>query len=53
VLKMLHDPDIAFSVVPERLQVCADFMHATGVVKIKAADWKELAFPHLYGLQGS
>lgn len=53
VLKQLRDPDIGFSVTPERLWAYAEFMHATGAVKVKADDWRELMFPMLHNLQGS
>lgn len=53
VLKQLRDPDIGFSVVPERLWSYADFMFTTGVAKARARDWKELTFPTLHDRQGS
>jgi NitT/TauT family transport system substrate-binding protein len=53
VLKQLRDPEISFSVVPERLWTYADFMHSTGVVKTKASDWTELTFANLHDRKGS
>ena len=53
VLKQLRDPEISYSVVPERLWAYADFMHSTGVIKIKANDWGELSLPNLHNRQGS
>jgi NitT/TauT family transport system substrate-binding protein len=31
----------------------AEFMQRTGTVKEKPADWKEMFFPGLHGVQGS
>jgi NitT/TauT family transport system substrate-binding protein len=30
-----------------------DFMHSSGVIKVKPASWKELFFPNMHNVPGS
>lgn len=39
--------------VPENTMKYAEFMHAIGTIKVKAASWKELFFPEVHALAGS
>jgi sulfonate transport system substrate-binding protein len=53
VLKMLEDPDIKFTLAPERIMKFVEFMNRVGTLKNKPASWKELFFPEVHGLTGS
>jgi NitT/TauT family transport system substrate-binding protein len=50
---MLNDPEIEFTMTPKNVMKYADFMHKTGALKQKPANWKELCFDNLHGLPGS
>jgi len=53
VMSLLNDPQHEFTVVPKNTMKYAEFMQRTGTVKEKPADWKEMFFPGLHGVQGS
>jgi NitT/TauT family transport system substrate-binding protein len=53
VYKMLIDPQMKFSVVPENTMKYAEFMHRVGTIKVRPASWKEMYFPNLHPLRGS
>ena len=53
VLQGLTDPSTKFSSSPERAATMAQFLHTTGVVKNRMADWKEFFFPEIHGNGGS
>lgn len=53
IVEMLQDPEIRYSVVPNRVMVVADFMTKVGAVKKKITSWKDFYFPELHSLPGS
>ncbi|MBL8832021.1 MAG: ABC transporter substrate-binding protein [Rhodospirillales bacterium] len=53
VMSLLNDPQHEFTSVPKNTMKYAEFMQRTGTVKEKPADWKEMFFPELHGVQGS
>lgn len=53
VERILADPNLRFTVVPENTMRFADFMHAIGTIKSKPAEWKDLFFPGIHGRPGS
>jgi NitT/TauT family transport system substrate-binding protein len=53
VMQLLNDPAHEFTAVPKNTFKYAEFMHRTGTVKEKPADWKDMFFPELHGVQGS
>lgn len=50
---ILADPDVTFTLTPQKMMFYADFMARSGLMKNKPADWKELAFDEIQGLPGS
>ncbi len=53
LLKIMEDPQIHYTLAPERLLPFARFMHKVGVIKNDPASWKDLFFPEVHGLPGS
>ena len=53
VEKIVADPEIDFTVVPQRTYIYAEKLHELGVLKNKAADWKEYFFKEAHGGAGS
>lgn len=53
VMSLLNDPAHEFTPVPKNTMKYAEFMARTGTVKEKPADWKDMFFPELHGVQGS
>jgi NitT/TauT family transport system substrate-binding protein len=53
IVGMLNDPKIAFRLQPSATYPVAEFLHATGRVKNKAASWKDLFVPAAHNLNGS
>ena len=53
ILALMNDPQIRYTLVPERLLPFAQFMHQVGTLKTKPASWKDLFFPDIYELSGS
>jgi NitT/TauT family transport system substrate-binding protein len=51
--KMLNDPEIRITMMPENTIKFADFMNKVGTLKNKAASWRDLYFPELHSLPGS
>lgn len=50
---IIRDPDINFTVVPEKAEVFADFQYRVGTIKVKPASWKDLFVPALHDRAGS
>ncbi len=50
---ILADPDVVYSLTPQKVMWYADFMAKVGLIKNKPASWKELAFPEIQNLSGS
>ena len=53
ILKMMNDPQVKYTLAPERVQPYAEFMHQVGTLKNKPASWKDLFFPEIHDLPGS
>jgi NitT/TauT family transport system substrate-binding protein len=53
ILRMLNDPQVRFTVAPERIMKFVDFMNRVGTLKTKANSWKDLFFPEIHQLSGS
>lgn len=53
ILALMNDPQIRYTLVPERILPFAQFMHQVGTLKTRPASWKDLFFPDLHDLSGS
>lgn len=53
VRKIIDDPENDFTVSPHRSQVYADELHKLGVLKNKAASWKDYFFDEAHAQPGS
>lgn len=51
--KMIRDPEIKYTLAPERILPFAQFMHEVGSIKTRPESWSELFFPEIHDLQGS
>jgi len=50
---ILADPDIEYTLTPQKIKQYADFMQQVGSIKVKPDSWKDLFFPEIYDLHGS
>jgi NitT/TauT family transport system substrate-binding protein len=53
LLKIMNDPQMHYTLAPERILPFAEFMHKVGIIKHEPKSWKDLFFPDVYGLPGS
>jgi len=53
VQKIIEDPENQFTISPQQTQVYAEKLHEIGVLKNKAASWKDYFFPEAYANPGS
>ena len=53
ILKIMSDPQVNYTMSPERLLPYAQFMHQVGTLKNKPAAWQDLFFPELHDQPGS
>jgi NitT/TauT family transport system substrate-binding protein len=53
IRKIVDDPENDFTITPQRTFVYASELHNIGVLKNKAASWKEYFFEEAYALPGS
>ena len=53
ILKIMNDPQVNFTMAPERLLPYAQFMHKVGTLKNSPKSWKDLFFPDIHNLPGS
>jgi len=53
VAKIVADPQVRWTLVPENTMKYADFMASVGTLKAKAASWKDYFFPEIYDVNGS
>lgn len=53
ILKMMNDPQIKYTLAPERVLPFASFMHQVGTLKNKPESWKDLFFPDIHEMSGS
>lgn len=45
VVRILDQPDMRYSLAPEGVMRYVDFMHRTGVIKVRPDSWKDMFFP--------
>ena len=53
ILKIMSDPQVNYTMSPERLLPYAQFMHQVGTLKNKPAAWQDMFFPELHDQPGS
>lgn len=53
VQRIVADPEIDFTIVPQRTYVYADQLHALGVLKNRAASWQDYFFSEIHDQPGS
>jgi len=53
ILPMMQDPQVSYTLVPERVLPFARFMHQVGTLKNNPASWQDLFFPEIHSLPGS
>jgi NitT/TauT family transport system substrate-binding protein len=53
ILAIMNDPQVHYTMAPERLLPYAQFMHQVGTLKNRPASWKDLFFPEVHDLPGS
>jgi NitT/TauT family transport system substrate-binding protein len=53
IFKMMSDPQIEYTLAPQRVLPFAEFMHEVGTLKSKPATWKDLFFEDIHDLPGS
>jgi NitT/TauT family transport system substrate-binding protein len=53
ILKILNDPQIAFTQTPQNITQYSDFLFRIGSIKQKPDTWKDLFFPEIHQLPGS
>ncbi|MGE4370735.1 MAG: ABC transporter substrate-binding protein [Burkholderiaceae bacterium] len=51
--KMIRDPQIKYTLAPERVLPFAQFMNDVGVIKNRPEKWSDLFFPEIHDLAGS
>lgn len=50
IVKMIKDPQVRYSVVPENISKYTDFMLKIGTIKQAPTDWKEMFFPEVFSM---
>lgn len=53
IRSIVEDPEVRWTLTPERTQVYADFLARTGAIKNKAASWKDYFFDDIQSDEGS
>jgi NitT/TauT family transport system substrate-binding protein len=53
ILALMSDPQVRYTLAPERVLPYAQFMHQIGTLKTNPASWKDLFFPDIHDLPGS
>jgi len=53
ILELMNDPQVRYTLAPERVLPYALFMNQIGTLKTKPASWKDLFFPDIHDLPGS
>ena len=53
VYKVISDPQVKWTLVPENTMKYAMFMKDVGMIKAAPASWKDLFFPEVHGVPGS
>lgn len=53
IQQIVLDPEIDFTITPERTFIYAEQLHELGVLKSRAGSWKDYFFPEAHDLSGS
>lgn len=53
IKRIVLDPEVDFTVTPERTSVYAQKMYELGILKNQPADWQDYFFPAVHGRSGS
>jgi NitT/TauT family transport system substrate-binding protein len=53
ILALMNDPQVRYTLAPERILPFAQFMHQVGTLKTRPASWKDLFFPDVHDMPGS
>ena len=53
LLAIMNDPQVRYTMAPERILPYAQFMHQVGTLKNRPESWKDLFFPEVHNLPGS
>jgi NitT/TauT family transport system substrate-binding protein len=53
ILAIMNDPQVRYTLAPERILPYAQFMNQVGTIKTKPASWKDMFFPDVHDLPGS
>lgn len=53
LLKIMEDPQVHYTLAPERILPYAQFMHKVGIIKHDPQSWKDMFFPEVYDQPGS
>ncbi len=53
VRRIVEDPEIDFTITPQRTYVYAEELHGLGVLKNKAGSWQDYFFEEAHGTPGS
>lgn len=53
LLKIMEDPQVHYTLAPERILPYAQFMHKIGTITHDPKSWKDMFFPEVYDLPGS
>jgi NitT/TauT family transport system substrate-binding protein len=53
ILALMSDPQVRYTMAPERVLSYAQFMNQIGTLKNRPASWKDMYFPEIHDLPGS
>lgn len=53
ILALMDDPQVRYTMAPERVLPYAQFMNQIGTLKNRPASWKDMFFPEVHDLPGS
>jgi NitT/TauT family transport system substrate-binding protein len=53
ILALMSDPQVRYTLAPERVLPYASFMNDIGTLKNKPSSWKDMFFPEIHELPGS
>lgn len=53
ILELMNDPQVRYTLAPERVLPYALFMNQIGTLKNRPGSWKDLFFPEIHDLPGS
>jgi NitT/TauT family transport system substrate-binding protein len=53
LLAIMNDPQVRYTMAPDRILPYAQFMHQVGTLKNRPESWKDMFFPEVHPLPGS